>query len=145
MPYFHSATFALNVPPNFIVSSLIFAFVSDTEDGAKKLFVNNVLPSASFTCCITKVWSSNDTKLDSMVPHFLIVAPLQGLFALDEAFEPQKVDTILSGVDHLRTTKNKKKVATSFTFPANAVPHTIAATILMKNFFIFSLLMRPLL
>ncbi len=88
MPYFHSATFALNVPPNFIVSSLIFAFVSDTEDGAKKLFVNNVLPSASFTCCITKVWSSNDTKLDSMVPHFLIVAPLQGLFALDEAFEP---------------------------------------------------------
>ena len=42
MPYFHSATFALNVPPNFIVSSLIFAFVSDTEDGAKKLFVNNV-------------------------------------------------------------------------------------------------------
>lgn len=70
------------------VSSLIFAFVSDTEDGAKKLFVNNVLPSASFTCCITKVWSSNDTKLDSMVPHFLIVAPLQGLFALVEAFEP---------------------------------------------------------
>lgn len=29
MPYFHSAAFALNVPPNFIVSSLIFAFVSD--------------------------------------------------------------------------------------------------------------------
>ena len=40
MPYFHSATLALNVPPNFIVSSLILAFVSDTEDGAKKLFVN---------------------------------------------------------------------------------------------------------
>jgi hypothetical protein len=38
MPYFHSATFALNVPPNFIVSSLIFAFVSDTEDGAKNDF-----------------------------------------------------------------------------------------------------------
>ena len=54
MPYFHSATFALNVPPNFIVSSLIFAFVSDTEDGAKKLFVNNVLPSASFTCSTTE-------------------------------------------------------------------------------------------
>lgn len=88
MPYFHSTTFSLNVPPNFIVSTLMFAFVSDTEDGTKKLFTDNVFPSTSFTCCITKVWSSNDTKLDSMVPHLLIVAPLQGLFALDEAFEP---------------------------------------------------------
>ena len=68
MPYFHSTTFSLNVPPNFIVSTLMFAFVSDTEDGTKKLFTDNVFPSTSFTCCITKVWSSNDTKLDSMVP-----------------------------------------------------------------------------
>ena len=47
-------------------------------------------------------------------------------------------------VDVLRSSSDTAEALISFKFPANAVPHTIAAIMPMKNFFIFLLLMQPL-